>query len=126
MLLRNKTGPAQVGRQAAHATIQRPVLVPRGLAVRALATAAPPAPIDDKTVPEGHKGLHNYLYSGDADKEHEQDAYKVRKVSKMVAGVSLQARGNTHDLAWAGVGTVAEAAVRRLRAAVGRGNGVGH
>ncbi|PNW70219.1 hypothetical protein CHLRE_17g710800v5 [Chlamydomonas reinhardtii] len=79
MLLRNKTGPAQVGRQAAHATIQRPVLVPRGLAVRALATAAPPAPIDDKTVPEGHKGLHNYLYSGDADKEHEQDAYKVRK-----------------------------------------------
>ncbi|KAG2438050.1 hypothetical protein HXX76_005661 [Chlamydomonas incerta] len=80
MLLKgSKAGPA-VGRQAAPVAIQRVAPVARGLVVRAHATAAiPAAPIDDKTVPEGHKGLHNYLYSGDADKEHEQDSYEVRK-----------------------------------------------
>ncbi|KAG2450669.1 hypothetical protein HYH02_004509 [Chlamydomonas schloesseri] len=78
-MLRSQVTAPVVGRRACQGASQRPVAVVRGLVVRTHATAAPPAPIDDKTVPDGHKGLHNYLYSGDADKEHEQDAYEVRR-----------------------------------------------
>lgn len=44
-----------------------------------LLPASAAAPVTDAAVPEGHKGLHSFLY-GDGDAEHTSQKYEFRQV----------------------------------------------
>jgi hypothetical protein len=47
--------------------------------------ASAAAPVTDAAVPEGHKGLHSFLY-GDGDAEHKSQKYEFRQVRDMRGG----------------------------------------
>lgn len=72
--------------------------VGRSVAAASGASTAP-APVDDKNVPEAHRGLHGFLYGEGGAEEHDAvGSYAVRKVSRF----GRQGAGNRKPLACAG------------------------
>ncbi|KAJ8904154.1 hypothetical protein NDN08_000681 [Rhodosorus marinus] len=97
----------------------------------------PRAPLDDGSVPEGHRGLHDALYSGGAEAEHgsgsdvrqqaisfeQEEVYEYEEAVQMMAGAKVAGvyavQDTDYEVMFVGITRDVKASLRAHRTALG-------